>query len=89
MTLNELQRIKQWHVEHRDDHPLEYHLWDAALTLWVMGWVGWFPVWAFGHLWAAPLCLIGTSVPGAYVAWRGWAHRRQWLRCDWIIEMGR
>ncbi len=44
MTLNELQRIKQWHVHHRQDHPLEYHLWDAMLTLWLMGWVGWLPL---------------------------------------------
>ena len=29
MTLEELQRIKQWHVDHKADHPLEYHLWDA------------------------------------------------------------
>ena len=44
MTLNELQRIKQWHVAHRADHPVEYHLWDAMLTLWVMGWVGFLAV---------------------------------------------
>ena len=31
MTLQELQRIKQWHVAHRADHPLEYHLWDVCL----------------------------------------------------------
>ena len=43
MTLNELQRIKQWHVAHKVDHPLEYHLWDLVLTLWVLGWVGCFP----------------------------------------------
>ena len=36
MTLNELQRIKQWHVAHKADHPLEYHLWDLVLTLWVL-----------------------------------------------------
>ena len=47
MTLDELQRIKQWHVDHRSDHPVEYHLWDAMLTLWLMGWVGWLPAFAF------------------------------------------
>ena len=35
ITLSELQRIKQWHVDHRDDHPLEYQLWDGLLTLWL------------------------------------------------------
>lgn len=39
MTLEELQRIKQWHVDHKADHPLEYHLWDAVLTFWLRGWV--------------------------------------------------
>jgi hypothetical protein len=56
MKLAELQRIKQWHVAHRAEHPLEYHLWDAVLTLWVMGWVGWLPAYAFEQFWSMPLC---------------------------------
>jgi hypothetical protein len=84
MTLNELQRIKQWHVAHRGDHPLEYHLWDAMLTLWMMGWVGWLPAFAFDALWATPLCLLAMSAPTLYVAWRSRAHRAQRLRCDWL-----
>ncbi|UCV00488.1 hypothetical protein [Acidovorax radicis] len=88
MTLNELQRIRQWHVAHKADHPLEYHLWDAVLTLWIMGWVGWFPVCAFGETWCAPLCLAGTLVPSGYVAWRARAHRLRKLRCDWIGPQG-
>ena len=35
MPLAELQRIKQWHIRRRHDHPLEYGLWDGMLTLWV------------------------------------------------------
>ena len=58
MTLNELQRIKKWHVAHRADHPVEYHLWDAILTLWVMGWVGFLPAYAFGQFWT---CLCAPS----------------------------
>ena len=42
LSLGELERIKRWHVAHRQEHPLEYHLWDGVLTFWVMGWVGWF-----------------------------------------------
>jgi hypothetical protein len=84
MSLDELQRIKQWHVDHRSDHPVEYHLWDAMLTLWLMGWVGWLPAFAFEAMWAAPLCMTAMFAPTLYVAWRGKAHRARRLRCDWI-----
>ena len=84
MTLNELQRIKQWHVAHKADHPLEYHLWDLVLTVWMLGWVGWFPIIAFGEPWTAPLCLMGIFGPSLYVTWRTRAHLRHTLRCDWI-----
>ena len=84
MTLNEMQRIKQWLASHRDDHPVEYHLWDGVLTLWLMGWVGWLPAFVFGQLWAMPLCVLGMLLPGSYVAWRRRAHRARRLRCDWV-----
>ncbi len=84
MTLVELQRIKQWHVEHRQDHPLEYHLWDFVLTLWIMGWVGWLPALMFGQVFSLPLCLLGGMMPGLYVAWRRRAHLDRRLRCDWV-----
>jgi hypothetical protein len=84
MTLAELQRIKNWHVAHRADHPVEYHLWDTMLTLWVMGWVGWIPAYAFDHLWSLPLCLAAIAAPGLYASWRLKAHRAQKLRCDWV-----
>jgi hypothetical protein len=84
MTLSELQRIKQWHVDHRGDHPVEYHLWDAMLTLWVMGWVGWLPAMALDAVWAAPLCMAAVFAPTLYVTWRARAHRMRRLRCDWI-----
>ena len=63
MKLAELQRIKQWHVAHRAEHPLEYHLWDAMLTLWVMGWVGWLPAYAFEQFWSMPLCALAMAAP--------------------------
>jgi hypothetical protein len=84
VTLDELQRIKQWHVAHRAEHPLEYHLWDATLTVWLMGWVGWIPTLAFDAVWAAPACMLAMSAPGLYVAWRQRAHRARRLRCDWL-----
>lgn len=84
MTLDELQRIKQWHVRHRHDHPVEYHLWDMTLTIWLMGWVGWIPTLAFGAVWALPLCLAASLAPSLYVGWRMKAHRARRLRCDWL-----
>ena len=84
MTLTELQRIKQWHVSHRGEHPLEYHVWDGMLTLWVMGWVGLLPAFAFEQLWAMPLCMLAMAAPGLYATWRIKAHRQHRLRCDWI-----
>eukprot|EP01041_Mallomonas_annulata_P019942 gene19942-39504_t len=50
----------------------------------MLGWVGWFPICAFGDPFAAPVCLIGIFVPSLYVAWRTRAHLRHTLRCDWI-----
>ena len=83
MTLAELQRIKQWHISHRHNHPLEYQLWDVMLTLWVMGWVGWLPVYAFDQLWAIPLLVLAIAAPSLYAALRTRAHRARRLRCDW------
>ena len=84
LTLDQLQRIKEWHVAHRADHPLEYQLWDALLTFWIMGWVGWLPAFVFGVPWAYPLCLLAIWLPRLYVDWRVRAHRARRLRCDWL-----
>jgi hypothetical protein len=84
MSLAELQRIKRWHLAHRQDHPVECQLWDAVLTLWLAGWVGWLPVLLFELLWLLPLCLLGVSTPTLYVRWRLRAHAAHRLRCDWI-----
>jgi len=84
MTLSELQRIKQWHVANREGHPFEYHLWDAMLTLWMMGWIGWLPAFAMDQVLTMPLCLLGIAAPSLYVQWRAKAHREQRLRCDWV-----
>ena len=84
LTLKELQRIKQWQVAHREEHPLEYHLWDAVLTVWVMGCVSWLPVLALEMEWLLPLCLTAMLSPGLYVRWRKRAHATRRLRCDWL-----
>lgn len=84
MDLDALQRIKKWHVAHQQDHPVEYHIWDVMLVLWVMGWVGWLPAVTFGAWWAVPLLAFAMSAPTLYVAWRARAHRQRRLRCDWL-----
>ncbi len=87
MTLEELHRIKKWHVVNRVDHPVEYQLWDMMLMLWVMGWVGWLPAYAFDFLWSVPLCMLGMAAPSLYVTWRLKAHRAHKLRCDWAARL--
>jgi hypothetical protein len=86
MNLEELHRIRQWHLAHRAQHPLEYHLWDAMLTVWLMGWVGWIPALAFDAFWATPLCMTAMFAPTLYVTWRQKAHRARRLRCDWLAH---
>jgi len=83
MGLSELQRIKKWHVLHRADHPLEYHLFDVVLAIWLMGWVGTLPAVLF-QVWVIPLCVLATLMPRFYVGWRVRAHESRRLRCDWI-----
>ena len=88
MSLDELQRIRQWNVAHQRDHPLEYHAFEVMLTLWVVGWVGWVPAFVFDALWAAPLLAVAMSAPALYVTLRLKAHRSRRLRCDWIHVRG-
>lgn len=83
-TLDQLQCIKQWHVHHRHNHPVEGQAWDVMLALWLMGWVGWLPAIVLGAFWAAPICLAGILIPSLYVAGRMKAHKAHWLRCDWL-----
>jgi hypothetical protein len=84
IALTELQCIKKWHVAHRKDHPLEYHVWDTVLTLWLIGWVGWLPAFALEAWWALTPCAVAILVPRLYVGWRKQAHIQQRLRCDWM-----
>ncbi len=88
LRLDELERIKQWHVAHRRDHPLEYQLWDSMLTAWVMGWVGWVPAFFSDALWLLPFCVMGIWAPGLYVRWRRKVHRSHRVRCDWLGPNG-
>jgi len=84
MTLTQLSFLKRWHVEHRADHPVEYHVWDMMLTAWVMGWVAlpaalilWVPQ-------AVVACLVFFAAPTLYVRLRERLHRQGRVRCDWL-----
>lgn len=85
ISLGELQRIKQWHVAHKSEHPLEYELLDLVLTFWLMGWVGWLPSLMFHADWAFVLCVLAMFLPTVYVRLRAHAHRARRLRCDWLV----
>ena len=84
VPLTEIQRIKRWHVAHRADHPLEYHLWDAVLSIWVIGHVGWLPALVLDAWWAIPLLLAAFMAPHLYILFRSRADRTKRLRCDWL-----
>ncbi|MFC6284561.1 MULTISPECIES: hypothetical protein [Polaromonas] len=84
ITLAQLQRIKDWHAAQYGVHPVERQLWEAVMTVWVMGWTGWVPAYVFEASWAYPLCLLGICMPRLYVHWRAHAHDSGRLRCDWL-----
>lgn len=84
IPLARLQRIKNWHSAHPHVHPVERQVWDAVMTLWVMGWLAWLPAWIFGAIWIYPLCAIGLLAPKIYIRLRIVAQRGGRLRCEWL-----
>jgi len=84
MTLHQLSVLKQWHVAHRRQQPVEFHMWDTMLTLWVMGWMG-LPAAALLEqpLWLGA-CALLFFAPTLYVRARKRLHQRRRLRCDWL-----
>ena len=84
MTLLQLSAIHHWLRDRKDQRPLEFHTWDAVLTLWLMGWLGVPAELLLDDLWGVVACAAGLMVPRAYVALRQRLHRRGTLRCDWL-----
>lgn len=84
LTLPQLKKLKDWHVAQRGAHPMEYEVWNAVLTVWLMGWIGCLPALAFDAAWALPLCLLGVVAPQLYVHVRAQAQATGRLRCDWL-----
>lgn len=89
MTLRQMSTLKLWFVAHRDDAPLEYHAWDAVLTLWLLAIMGVPPLLVLHFEWGALVCLPLFFAPPAYVALRARLHRRGALRCDWLPALAR
>ena len=84
MSLQELALAKAWVQRHKATRPLEFHAWDAVLTLWLMGWVGVPSALLAFQPWAILPCVAAFFAPSGYVAWRRRLHRQGRLRCDWL-----
>jgi len=84
MNLAQLSAMKAWMVAHRQCAPIEYHTWDAVLTLWLMGWMGAPAFIVLDDLWAVLACVALFFLPPTYLRLRRRLHQRQQLRCDWL-----
>lgn len=84
MNLNQLVAMKNWMDAHRPGRPVEYHAWDAVLTLWLMGWMGAPAFMMLDDPWAVVACVALFFMPPAYTRLRRRLHLRQRLRCDWL-----
>ena len=84
MTLQQFHELKVWHQRQGRRHPVEKSLWEAVLTVWLLGWVGAPTAFLLNAGWAEAACASLLFLPGAYVTLRCWLHRRGHLRCDWI-----
>ena len=84
VSLQQMKKLKDWHFARRGTHRAEYEMWNAVLTVWLMGWVGCLPALAFEAVWALPLCLLGVMAPQLYVHARARVHQAGRLRCDWL-----
>jgi hypothetical protein len=84
MTLVQLTAMKAWMNAHRAGQPVEYHAWDAVLTLWLMGWMGLPACLLLDDPWAVMACVALFFMPPGYLRLRASLHRRHRLRCDWL-----
>ena len=84
VTLAQMQRLKNWHAAQQGGCLFETAVWEAVLTVWLMGWIGWLPAFAFDAPWAYPLCILAMFAPTLYVDWRLRLHETRRLRCDWL-----
>ncbi|NRF70841.1 hypothetical protein HLB44_27935 [Aquincola sp. S2] len=83
MTLQQLSTVKRWHQTHHK-RGLEYQLWDAMLTCWILGWMGLPAALLLAPEIGVLLCPVLYFAPSLYVRLRLRLHRRGVLRCDWL-----
>jgi hypothetical protein len=86
MRLQEFHALKVWHRQH-GRHPVEKNVWDAVLTIWLLGWVGAPSAFLLHAGWAEAACLSVLFLPGLYVTLRRSLHRAHLVRCDWISAL--
>lgn len=88
LGLSDLQHIRGWMSGHKTHHPVEYETWDALMTVFMLGAIGWLPALLLGALgWALAPCGLAVAAPTLYARWRAWAHRHGRLRCDWLVAL--
>jgi len=83
MRLQQFHALKIWHRRH-GRHPVEKNVWDAVLTIWLMGWAGSPAAFMTHSGWAELACVSVLFLPGLYVGLRRRLHHAHLLRCDWI-----
>lgn len=84
MTLQQMSRVKHWHLTHREGHRIELVAWDLLLTVWVIGVVGLPASAMLGSGLGLVLSAVAVALPTLYVALRRRLHRKHRLRCDWF-----
>lgn len=84
MTLHQMTQLKRWQVAHKHHTPIEYHTWDAVLTVWLMGWMGVPPALLLWQPYGVLLCVAAFFAPAGYARLRERLHRDGTLRCDWL-----
>jgi hypothetical protein len=84
MNFTQLSAMRAWMLAHRATRPVEYHTWDAVLTLWLMGWMGAPAFLLLDEPWEVLACVALFFVPPAYLKLRQRLHQKDRLRCDWL-----
>ncbi len=84
MTLQQMSRVKRWHLTHREGHRIELVVWDLLLTCWVIGLVGLPASAMLGSGFGLAMSVLAVASPTLYVALRTRLHRKHRLRCDWF-----
>ena len=75
MTLHQMTQLKRWQVARKQHAPIEYHTWDAVLTVWLMGWMGVPSALLLWQPYGVLLCVAAFFAPAGYARLRERLHR--------------